>query len=128
MRISEYANVRMYFIVSLMSSFMVSVALGGVYGGGSGIAEDPYLINSPAHLIELATFPPLVWPPDLDKHFVLTANIDLQGQTIGPIGVGFDDPNNGWPPFTGVFDGNGFTVSGFRPSFCPLGVGFFGCV
>ncbi len=65
---------------------------------GNGTAEDPYLISTAQE------FALLSWYTDvLNKHIQLTANLDLSGLSLYPIGdLG---------PFTGVFDGNGFTVS-----------------
>ena len=65
---------------------------------GSGTAEDPYLISTAEE------FALLSWYPDvLNKHIRLIANLDLNGITLYPIGdLGL---------FTGVFDGNGHTIS-----------------
>jgi hypothetical protein len=86
------------------------------YSGGSGTAQDPYLIATAADLIALGQT-----PGDYDKHFVLTADIDLNPNLpgrrvfnealIAPIrtitrGVGIVDPI-----FMGVFDGNDHTIS-----------------
>jgi len=87
------------------------------YGGGSGTAEDPYQIATAADLLLLGES-----PEDYDKHFILTADIDLDPKL--PDGKVFDraviapdtDPNDTWgdfqgTSFTGVFDGNGHTIS-----------------
>ncbi|MHC4867842.1 MAG: GLUG motif-containing protein, partial [Planctomycetota bacterium] len=42
---------------------------------------------------------------DWDKHFKLTADIDLNGYAVSVIGTDYDNA------FTGVFDGNGHTIS-----------------
>jgi hypothetical protein len=42
------------------------------YGGGSGTAEDPYQIATAEDLMLLGDS-----PEDYDKHFILTADIDL---------------------------------------------------
>ena len=72
----------------------------GDFAGGSGTEEDPYLISTVAHLDNVRNY--------LDKHFKLTANLDLSvyGGEEGwePIGTGTD-------PFTGYFDGDGHTIS-----------------
>ncbi|MBP7053219.1 MAG: hypothetical protein KBE65_19605 [Phycisphaerae bacterium] len=77
------------------------------YGGGSGSQTDPYLVNSADDLRMIG--PTLC---DWDKHFKLTADIDLSafdGKDGRPafniIGTGYDNP------FTGVFDGNGHRIS-----------------
>ncbi|OHB61118.1 MAG: hypothetical protein A2167_08115 [Planctomycetes bacterium RBG_13_46_10] len=86
------------------------------YGGGTGEPNDPYKIASSADLIELGDS-----PEDYDKHFILTADIDLYPNLPG--GKVFDkaviafDTNDATPwsfdgnPFVGVFDGNGYTIS-----------------
>jgi hypothetical protein len=77
------------------------------YSGGSGEPNDPYQIAMAADLIALGES-----PADYDKHFILTADIDLDPNLPGR--KVFDKaviaPN--WPiPFTGVFDGKGHTIS-----------------
>ena len=54
-------------------------------------------------------------PNNWDKHFKLMADLDLQGVTLNPIGVCSTDEEDR-VPFTGVFDGNGRTISNFRAS------------
>ena len=44
------------------------------YSGGMGSFQAPYLISGPADLIELGQN-----PKDYDRHFLLTADIDLSG-------------------------------------------------
>ncbi|MCX5643923.1 MAG: hypothetical protein NTZ17_04445 [Phycisphaerae bacterium] len=76
------------------------------YSGGSGTVQDPYQIATAADLIALGET-----PDDYDKHFVLTADIDLAPNlpgrkvfdkaVIGPAGSSF----------AGVFDGNSHTIS-----------------
>ncbi|MHC4508282.1 MAG: GLUG motif-containing protein [Planctomycetota bacterium] len=89
------------------------------YGAGSGTADDPYQIATAADLIALSK-----GPDNYDKHFILTADIDLDPNlpgrrvfdraVIAPAvtvhthtgGHGVDGT-----PFSGIFDGNGHTVS-----------------
>jgi hypothetical protein len=76
------------------------------YGGGNGGPNDPYLIYTAEQLntIGLATC-------DWDKHFLLCADIDmssLNGTSFNIIGTYWGNP------FTGVFDGNGHTISNFN--------------
>jgi len=94
------------------------------YSGGSGSAEDPYQIATAADLIALGET-----PEDYDKHFVLTADIDLDpnlpgrrvfdraviappmiiDSVIGPyMTEAYLAPDTG---FTGIFDGNGHVIS-----------------
>jgi hypothetical protein len=78
------------------------------YGGGSGTAEDPYLIYTAEQMNTIG-----VEPNDWDKHFKLMADIDLAGYT----GTDFNIIGNGLlPAFSGVFDGNSHTISNFTYS------------
>jgi formylglycine-generating enzyme required for sulfatase activity len=52
------------------------IASVGVYGGGSGTAEDPYLIYTAAEMNEIGAN-----PADWDKHFKLMVDIDLSNYT-----------------------------------------------
>ena len=72
------------------------------YSGGSGTADDPYRIATAADLIALGET-----PEDYDKHFILTADIDLDPNLPG--GRLFDRAVV--PEFFGVFDGDDHTVS-----------------
>ena len=84
------------------------------YSGGSGTAQDPYQIGTAADLIALGET-----PADYDKHFLLTADIDLDPKlpgrkvfdkaVIAPAWWTAGTLNG--TPFTGVFDGNGHTIS-----------------
>ncbi|NVM56650.1 MAG: peptidase A26, partial [Desulfobacterales bacterium] len=76
------------------------------YGGGSGTAEDPYLINTAEQMNAIGSN----WN-DWDKHFKLMADIDLSGYAgtdFNIIGIGTRNA------FTGVFDGNGKKISNFN--------------
>ena len=100
-------------LVLLAISFSALPALGQ-YGGGSGTAEDPYLIYTPAQMNTIGAM--LL---DWDKHFRLMADIDLSaytGTSFNIIGPDTDDSTVGFQgtPFTGVFDGNGHTISNFK--------------
>jgi hypothetical protein len=112
----------MYAAIDFRRFLAVFLALLGIlsclqaqYSGGSGTADDPYQIATAAELIALSET-----PEDYDKHFVLTADIDLDPNRPG--GKVFDraviapDTNGAkagfqGTPFTGVFDGNGHTIS-----------------
>ena len=82
------------------------------YGGGSGSAEDPYLIFTAEQMISISQ-----QPGDWDKHFRLTDDLDLSGMNLAdytPIGfyttMGDETVET---PFRGVFDGNDHTITGF---------------
>ena len=75
------------------------------YGGGSGTQDNPYLIYTAEQLNMIGRS-----LCDWDKHFKLMADIDLvgyEGDQFNVIGIG-----RNWA-FTGVFDGNGHTISNF---------------
>ncbi len=85
------------------------------YSGGTGEPNDPYQIATAADLIALGDD-----PNDYDKHFIMTADIDLDPNL--PDRKVFDkaviapdtDPATIWfqgTPFTGAFDGNGHVIS-----------------
>ncbi|NLH17108.1 MAG: hypothetical protein GX455_11060 [Phycisphaerae bacterium] len=75
------------------------------YGGGNGTAENPYRITSRADFLALAAD-----TANYDKCFILTADIDLAGETFTTAVIAPDtDVTDGFQgtPFTGVFDGSG---------------------
>ncbi len=88
------------------------------YGGGSGTADDPYQIWTAEQMNAIGAE-----PNDWDKHFRLMADLDLSGfdgregrpafNIIAPdnVAVIWYPPGK---PFSGVFDGNGHTISNFR--------------
>jgi len=85
------------------------------YGGGTGEPNDPYLIYTAEHLNTLGAE-----PNDYDKHFKLMADIDLSGYVYDRAVIAPDinavTTPSGWNPFdgarfTGVFNGNGHTIS-----------------
>ena len=69
-----------------------------LFGGGSGTQANPFQISTVSHWQNLMNT-----PADWDKYFILTADLDLQGITLSPIG-------NDSQPFNGVFDGNGYVI------------------
>ena len=85
------------------------------YSGGTGEPNDPYQIATAEDLMLLGET-----PEDYGKHFLLTADIDLDpnlpGRKVFDKAVIAPDTNdaNWWfegTPFTGFFDGNGRTIS-----------------
>ena len=84
------------------------------YAGGSGEPNDPYQIATAEDLILLG-----VRTCDYGKHFILTADINME-KVPGPLFLGHAViASSSLPYFTGVFDGNGHTISN-------LTVGLFG--
>jgi len=100
----------------LIAVCLVGLPAQAKYGGGTGEPNDPYQIATAADLIALGES-----PGDYGKHFILTADIDLDpnlpGRKIFDKAVIGPEVNEAkwWPfgetPFTGVFDGNGHTIS-----------------
>ena len=76
------------------------------YGGGNGTETSPYIISSDAQLAKLAF--DVNNGRNLDKHFKLTADIDLSNAIWTPIGSNVYDANK---TFKGTLDGNGHTIS-----------------
>jgi uncharacterized protein (TIGR02145 family) len=75
----------------------------GYFAGGSGNESEPFLVETAEHLNNVRYFP--------NAQFMQIANIDL---AIAPFNL-----NEGWEPigsdynyFLGVYNGNGFTISG----------------
>jgi hypothetical protein len=91
------------------------------YSAGTGEPNDPYCIATPNDLNDIGNH-----VEDYNKCFVMVNDINLaaysadQFNIIGP---------NSTRPFTGVFDGNGFTVHKFTYRLSGVDyVGLFGCV
>ena len=80
--------------------FLFAAAVAHGYDGGIGTVGDPFQIANGAQLGDLRTT-----SADWDKHFILTADINLVGVAGGAIG-------NSTTKFTGTFDGNGHTLDG----------------
>lgn len=107
-------------IIPWVIPFLIAVCLltfpaQARYSGGSGTALDPYRIATAEDLVLLGDS-----PQDYDKHFLLTANLDLAphlpGRKIWTKALIAANPDSGkWSfqgtPFTGVFDGGGHQIS-----------------
>ncbi|MHC4565931.1 MAG: GLUG motif-containing protein, partial [Planctomycetota bacterium] len=93
----------------LIAVCLVSSPAQAQYGGGTGQPGDPYLIHTAEQMNTIGTE-----PNDWDKHFKLMADIDLAQYTDEQFNViGYFERDGEDKPFTGVFDGNGKTVSNF---------------
>jgi hypothetical protein len=94
----------------------IVVSLGVHYSGGSGTTADPYRIGSIRDWQVLMSD-----STDWDKVYRLTADIDLSGVAVTPVG-------NQTVKFTGVLDGNGHSVMGVVIGSLPADnhVGLFG--
>ncbi len=90
------------FFVSESASFRRSV-------GGTGVSNNPFLVADVYGLqgINSATYD--------TASFALANDIDASGTANWDFGAGFDpigDPDFGFTPFTGTFDGRGHTIDG----------------
>jgi hypothetical protein len=92
------------------------------FNGGTGTLSDPYQIANVTQLQAMNTA--------LDKHFILTQNIDATETSTWNAGAGFipiGTTSGSTTSFVGTFDGKGFVISKLyinRPS--GSGVGLFG--
>ena len=86
-------------LISVVLAFTVSAGMCTVsaYGAAQGTAANPYMISTASQLQAVNNNP--------DAHYRLAGNIDLSGLDFEPIG------NVDAGPFTGSFDGNGYTIS-----------------
>lgn len=89
---------------ALLLAGLSATVVAGTYSGGSGTETDPYRISIAADMNEIGAY-----PDDWNDHFVLTADINLADYT----GTQFNIIGNDTNAFTGVFDGNGHTISNF---------------
>jgi len=116
-------------ITGVALSLAIVATVQAQYSGGSGTADDPYQIATATDLIALGET-----ADDYDKHFILTADIDLDPNlpggrvfdraVIAPHHVGNTRPT--WytgTPFSGVFDGDNHTISNLTIT----AAGPFGC-
>jgi predicted outer membrane repeat protein len=108
-------------VVCLLSS-QVYAPYGG-RTGGSGTPNNPYLIYTAEEINEIG-----LHQEDWDKHFKLMADIDLSSYTGTAFNIiGIDQMRS----FTGVFDGNGHTISNLSytlTSYRTQNIGLFGYV
>ncbi len=81
-----------------------------LYSGGKGTLDDPYQIATVDDLLYLSAT-----STDWDKHFILTANIDLTGNTFDRAVIAPDTDESAddfqGVSFTGSFNGNGLSIS-----------------
>jgi hypothetical protein len=116
------------FVVGVLGWAILSSVCSG-YSGGDGSADNPYQIAGTTDLLELAAD-----PNNYVKHFLLTADIDLSGETFTQAVIAPDIDNTEWSDFqgtqfTGVFDGNGKKISNLTITGIDMDyVGLFGCI
>ena len=104
-------NLKKRSIFLIVAVFLSGSAFAGTYSGGKGEPNDPYLIATAEDLNDINNH-----PEDFNKCFLMVNDINLAdytGTQFNIIGYyeDYESPNNA--PFTGVFDGNGHTISNF---------------
>ena len=87
------------------------------YSGGSGTEASPYLIANKADLLELGAT-----TTDYGKHFKMTGDIDLAGNSFTNAVIAIDDSVS----FTGNFDGGGHVIKNLTITGTSHYVGLFG--
>ena len=92
-------------IVGVVAVCVFGTAVFGQPWAGSGTAEDPYQIWDACDMQAIGVVSNY-W----DAHFILCADIDLEAYTGTSFNIIGTYPSE---PFTGVFDGNGHTISNF---------------
>ncbi|WP_168371012.1 InlB B-repeat-containing protein [Sporolactobacillus laevolacticus] len=103
-------------IIQLFTYPQVGLAAASSFAGGTGTAEDPWIIATPQQLDNVRN--------DLSAHYQLVNDIDLSSY-VSSGGAGYHG-GAGWEPigndltsFTGTFDGQGHKIIGLqinRPS------------
>jgi len=98
-------------ILFVITICLFSFPLQAQYGGGTGESNSPYLIYTAEQMNEIG-----LKQEDWGKHFKLMADIDLSeysGDEFNIIGECFYESFWIIRPFTGIFNGNGHTISNF---------------
>lgn len=85
----------------------------------AGTAQDPYLIATPGNLNCLMSNPIDYWSGNF--HFRQTADLDMSNYAAWTNGIG-----SAARPFTGTYDGNGFSITNLTVTSSGNGVGLFG--
>lgn len=100
--------------VAVATGTFVATAAAAEFAGGSGTAEDPYLIKTKLHLHNVRNY--------LDAHYKMIADIIFTDADFAEGGM-FYNGGNGWEPiiqkrgnyiesFSGSFDGNYHCIEG----------------
>lgn len=72
---------------------------GAYFARGNGSEENPYVINKPIHLYNLAWLQYVGFFKDKEPYFIIERDLDMSGWTLPPIGTTEN-------PFLGHLDGN----------------------
>lgn len=115
-------------LCAMLPAGMVSVSADTAeFAGGSGTAEDPYLVATKEHLNNVRNH--------LSSHFKMTADIIFTEEDYA-VGGAFYNDGKGWEPignskksFAGNFDGDHHTIYGLTITYeTGVGIGLFGYI
>ncbi len=93
----------MRFHTMILVLIMVSVAQLSAFAGGDGSSESPYQVSNIAELQDVEN--------NLDAHFIQTGNIDASATTTWNNNHGFNPIGSSTTPFTGSYDGQGYSIN-----------------
>ena len=110
-----YTDLEYYREPHTTSAWYHYMDLSGLFAGGSGTIEEPYLISDAEHLQNVSHFP--------DSNFKQISDIDLYNQF-----------GSGWNPicsrnkFKGTYDGSGFVIKNLKINSEQRNTGLFGSI
>ncbi|MBI9016391.1 MAG: PASTA domain-containing protein [Phycisphaerae bacterium] len=115
-------------LTQFLECWLTKIPIVTTWYQGDGTEANPYQVSSAQQLINIGNDDSL-----LDKHFIMTADIDLAGYTFNHAVIGRDIDNNNTAfqgvGFSGIFDGNGYTISNLTIKATEEDhLGLFGCV
>lgn len=106
--------VSLLLVLVMLLGLLPTAALAAPASGGSGTAEDPYLIATAQELVDFRDEVNGSSKKSTSKLCAkLTANIDLGNEAWTPIGK-MTNTYSDYVAFGGVFDGDGHTISGLK--------------
>ena len=106
--------VSLLLVLVMLLGLLPTAALAAPASGGSGTAEDPYLIATAQDLVDFRDEVNGSSKKSTSKLCAkLTANIDLGNEAWTPIGK-MTNTYSDYVAFGGVFDGDGHTISGLK--------------
>lgn len=118
----------LFLFVSIPTTVSIAAENTTEFMGGSGTAQDPYLVSNKEHLHNVRNYP--------DAHFYLVCDLTFTESDFAPDGT-FYHNGVGWmpigdesTPFSGTFDGADNTISGLfidRYGVQKVYAGLFGC-
>ena len=96
-------------IAVLACLLLITVSANAKYSGGTGDANDPYLISTPEDMNAIGSD-----PCDFDKHFILTTDINMADYIYTTALIAPDTSSSSGfqgTVFTGIFDGDDYKIT-----------------